>query len=63
MATVAHIVKSQRKPKFSVRQKNRCLVPKCGRPHGYMRKFGVCRIHFREFASAGMLPGVRKASW
>jgi small subunit ribosomal protein S14 len=34
-----------------------------GRPRGYMRKFGVSRIRFRELAHAGQLPGVRKASW
>ncbi len=34
-----------------------------GRPHAYMRKFGLSRIHFRELAHKGQLPGVRKASW
>ncbi len=50
-----------RKIKFPTRAYNRC--ERCGRPHGYMRDFGVCRCCFREFAEAGMIPGVRKASW
>lgn len=61
MATKAMIARSKRKPKFKVRQVNRCFM--CGRKHGYMRKFGLCRIHFRELASEGLLPGVNKSSW
>lgn len=61
MAKVAWIVKSKRKPKFKTRQKNRCEL--CGRSRSYMRKFGLCRICFRELARKGELPGVRKASW
>lgn len=61
MARTAMIVKAQRKPKFSTRQVNRCKV--CGRPRGYIRKFGLCRICFREYASRGQVPGVTKASW
>lgn len=61
MARTAMIVKAARKPKFSTRKVNRCKV--CGRPHGYIRKFGLCRICFREFASRGQIPGVTKASW
>lgn len=61
MARVAMIIKAQRKPKFSTRQVNRCKV--CGRSHAYIRKFGLCRICFREFASHGQVPGVTKASW
>ena len=61
MAKTSMIVKAQRKPKFSVRQHNRCKV--CGRPRAYMRKFGLCRICFRERASRGELPGVIKSSW
>jgi small subunit ribosomal protein S14 len=45
----------------SVRQKNRCSLT--GRPKGYMRKFGICRVVFREMAHAGKIPGVTKASW
>jgi len=44
-----------------VRQHNRCQLT--GRPKGYMRIFGVSRINFREMALAGLIPGVRKASW
>ena len=61
MATKAQIVKSQKKPKYSTRKVNRCFV--CGRRHGYMRKFGVCRICFREMANKGLIPGVKKSSW
>ncbi len=44
-----------------VRLKNRCMIT--GRPKGYIRKFGVSRIKFRELALAGRIPGVTKASW
>lgn len=43
------------------RQRNRCSVT--GRPRGYMRQFGLSRITFRELASKGLIPGIRKASW
>ena len=55
------IEKQKREPKFKVRGYNRCKI--CGRSRGYMRKFGMCRICFRELASRGELPGVKKASW
>lgn len=45
----------------SVRLHNRCKLT--GRPRGYMRRFGLCRILFREMAGEGKIPGVRKASW
>jgi small subunit ribosomal protein S14 len=61
MATQAQIAKSLRKPKFSTREVRRCW--RCGRKHGYMRDFGICRICFRELANRGELPGVTKASW
>jgi small subunit ribosomal protein S14 len=61
MARKALINKSLRKPKFPVKQHNRCTI--CGRPRGYLRRFGVCRICFRELASRGEIPGVKKASW
>ncbi|MEO0254060.1 MAG: type Z 30S ribosomal protein S14 [candidate division WOR-3 bacterium] len=48
-------------PKFKVRYRNRCKI--CGRPRGYLRKFGICRICFRELAVQGLIPGVKKASW
>lgn len=44
-----------------IRQRNRCKIT--GRPRGYMRQFGVSRITFREMASQGLIPGVKKASW
>jgi small subunit ribosomal protein S14 len=44
-----------------VRLHNRCKIT--GRPRGYMRLFGISRIQFREMASAGLIPGVKKASW
>lgn len=44
-----------------VRLHNRCSIT--GRPKGYMREFGISRIQFREMASAGLIPGVKKASW
>lgn len=50
-----------RKNASPVRTKNRCF--KCGRPRGYMREFGLCRICFRELANKGMIPGIKKASW
>lgn len=64
MATQAQIVRSQRslvKPKFSSRIIRRCF--KCGRKHGFMRDFGICRICFRELARKNELPGIKKASW
>ena len=61
MAKTSLIVKQTRKQKFPVRQYNRCKV--CGRPRGYMRRFQMCRICFREHASRGEIPGVVKASW
>jgi small subunit ribosomal protein S14 len=61
MASEAKIVKSQQKPKFSTRLNRRCL--NCGRPRAVYRKFGLCRICFRQMADQGLIPGVRKASW
>jgi len=60
MPKKALIVKQKKKPKFKTRAYNRCKV--CGRSGGYLRRFGMCRICFRELASKGELPGVRKAS-
>ena len=57
MAKTSMIVKAQREPKFSTRKQNRCQ--RCGRPHSVYRKFGLCRVCFRELASKGELPGVR----
>ncbi|PIT88451.1 MAG: type Z 30S ribosomal protein S14 [Candidatus Magasanikbacteria bacterium CG10_big_fil_rev_8_21_14_0_10_36_32] len=61
MATESQIAKSNRKPKFSTRIVRRCW--KCGRQHGFMGCFGLCRICFRELANDGKIPGVRKSSW
>lgn len=61
MAKTSDVVKFQRKQKFSTRQKSRCNL--CGRSRAYMRRFGMCRICFRERALKGELPGVLKASW
>jgi len=47
--------------KYRNRVRNRCQ--KCGRPRGYMRRFGLCRICFRELALQGQVPGVVKSSW
>jgi small subunit ribosomal protein S14 len=54
-------VKARTKPKFGVRHHNRCNL--CGRSRAYYRKFGVCRICFRNLALRGEIPGVKKASW
>ncbi|MCG0277407.1 MAG: type Z 30S ribosomal protein S14 [Thermanaeromonas sp.] len=61
MARKALVVRQQKPPKFKVRARNRCQ--RCGRPRGYLRKFGLCRICFRQLAHRGELPGVVKASW
>ncbi|MEO0094185.1 MAG: type Z 30S ribosomal protein S14 [candidate division WOR-3 bacterium] len=61
MARLCLIVKSQRPPKFKVRKHNRCQ--RCFRPRAFYRRFGLCRLCFRELALAGELPGVRKATW
>jgi small subunit ribosomal protein S14 len=74
MARTSHIAKANKNkktPKFahvnrqghvqSVRQRNRCNL--CGRPRGYLRKFGICRLCFRGLALRGEIPGVAKSSW
>ena len=61
MAKISKIVKSQRPPKYEVQRHNRCQL--CGRPRGYIRQFGLCRICFRKLALTAELPGVRKSSW
>jgi small subunit ribosomal protein S14 len=61
MAKKSMIAKAGRSPRFPVQQHNRCAI--CGRPRGYMRRFGMCRICFRERALEGQLPGVTKSSW
>jgi len=61
MARKALVIRAERPAKFSTREKNRCKL--CGRPRAYLRKFCICRICFRNLASHGLIPGVRKASW
>ena len=63
MAKKSKIIKqlNPKKMKYEVRYRNRCQL--CGRPRGYLRFFGLCRICFRELAHKGELPGVKKASW
>ncbi len=61
MAKKSLINKAQRKPKFSSRGYDRCK--RCGRPRAYLRKFGMCRLCFRELAHRGEIPGVTKSSW
>ncbi|PIT97956.1 MAG: type Z 30S ribosomal protein S14 [Candidatus Andersenbacteria bacterium CG10_big_fil_rev_8_21_14_0_10_54_11] len=61
MATAAQTAKSKKRPKFRTRIVRRCSL--CGRPRGYLRDFGLCRICFREYAERGVIPGVRKSSW
>ena len=61
MARKSLVEKAKRKPKFGVRAYTRCN--RCGRPRAVLRKFGLCRICFREMALRGEIPGVRKASW
>jgi small subunit ribosomal protein S14 len=61
MSTKAQEAKATQKPKYKTRARNRCAL--CGRGRGFMRKFGICRICFRDLASKGLIPGVKKASW
>jgi small subunit ribosomal protein S14 len=61
VAKKSSIEKWKRQPKYDVRKRNRCN--RCGRPRAYLRKFGLCRICFRELALMGHIPGVVKASW
>ena len=61
MAKTSDEVKFQKKQKYKVRHRNRC--PFCGRARAYMRRFGMCRICFRDRALVGEIPGVKKVSW
>ncbi len=61
MAKQSTIARSKKTPKFSTRKVLRCF--KCGRKHGYIRDFDLCRICFREMANKGEIPGVKKSSW
>lgn len=60
MARKAMVAKQKKHQKFAVREYNRCQL--CGRPHAYIRKYGICRVCFREMASNGEIPGVKKSS-
>jgi small subunit ribosomal protein S14 len=55
------IIAREAKRKYKTRVRNRCQ--QCGRPRGYIRRFGLCRICFRELALKGQIPGVTKSSW
>ncbi len=61
MARASMMAKLLKKPKFKVRHRNRCR--RCGRPRGYLRKFQMCRLCFRQLALLGEIPGVTKSSW
>jgi small subunit ribosomal protein S14 len=61
MAKQSVIARAKKKPKYSTRIVRRCF--RCGRKHGFMRDFELCRICFREMASKGQIPGVKKSSW
>jgi small subunit ribosomal protein S14 len=61
MARKALVEKTKKRKKFSVRAYSRCR--RCGRARAFIRKFGLCRICFRNMALEGEIPGVRKASW
>ena len=61
MAKKSMIIKANKKAKFSVREYTRCQ--RCGRPHAVLRKYGICRICFRELAYKGQIPGFTKSSW
>lgn len=61
MAKKSLVIKQRRKQKYKAREYNRCI--RCGRPRGYLRRFGLCRICLRELAHKGQIPGLTKASW
>lgn len=61
MAKKSKVIQASRKQKFKVREYSRCK--RCGRPHSVLKKYGVCRICFRELAYKGQIPGVKKSSW
>ncbi|MDD5066546.1 MAG: type Z 30S ribosomal protein S14 [bacterium] len=61
MAKTSRIMRNNGPLKYKIRHRNRCKI--CGRSRAYLRKFGICRICFRDLASKGLLPGVKKSSW
>ena len=61
MATQAWIAAMRKKQRYDIRYRNRCR--RCGRPRGFLRRFQMCRICFRNLALQGLVPGVTKSSW
>ena len=61
MAKKSMTAKQKRTQKFKSREYTRCSI--CGRPHAVLRKYGICRVCFREMANRGEIPGVKKSSW
>jgi small subunit ribosomal protein S14 len=61
VATKAMMEKWKGQPKYKIQHRNRCH--RCGRPRGYLKKFGLCRICFRDLSLMGQIPGVVKSSW
>ncbi len=61
MATRARIAKTRKTLKYAIRQRHRC--GRCGRPRGFLRRFGLCRLCFRQLTLRGEIAGVTKASW
>lgn len=61
MAKKSLIHKAQQPQKYKTREYTRCRI--CGRSRGYLRKFQMCRVCFRKYASEGLIPGVSKSSW
>ena len=61
MAKKALIEKQQKTQKYKTREYTRCTI--CGRPHSVLKKYGLCRVCFREKANKGEIPGMKKASW
>jgi small subunit ribosomal protein S14 len=61
VARTSQMAKLVKKPNYKIRHRNRCRI--CGRPRGYLRKFQMCRLCFRQLALKGEIPGVIKSSW
>jgi small subunit ribosomal protein S14 len=61
VARASQFAKLRKKLKYKIRNRNRCLI--CGRPRGFLRKFQMCRLCFRQLALKGEIPGVIKSSW
>ncbi|HLG41907.1 MAG TPA: type Z 30S ribosomal protein S14 [Planctomycetota bacterium] len=61
MASLRHSARQRKPLKYKIQYRNRCGL--CARPRGFLRRFRLCRICFRELALRGEIPGCRKASW